>query len=338
MTAKNKDDFLYKLHTELHRIGVEDNEDIFADFEEHFRASAEQGLSEEETCEKLGDVKEIARSYVDIESTKINSILANAIEDSRPHVSLKKPGRSEPASVPVSNAETAEDITEQAAPIREITPEHIAVEPTPPPAPTASVQLVKPVEAAEPIRETTPEHIAAEPEPVSVSASAPTEGSQREVTPEHIAEEPAPQSEKAPEQKSEPARDPHVADIPPQTGPQVGSGNGFRWSDLKGKERHMDIGRLIMWICLDLFVFSWALPALGGVIIGFWAVPLSIFASVGGVVSPLCTFHLLSRIFLVVALLSLGALLIMLAVKMVIGFIKIIRNIIIGHVKAIFGI
>jgi len=79
MTAKNKEDFLFNLHNELHRIGVEDSKDIFADFEEHFRASAEQGYTEEETCAKLGDVKEIARSYIDIESTMINSIVANAI-------------------------------------------------------------------------------------------------------------------------------------------------------------------------------------------------------------------------------------------------------------------
>ena len=118
MTAKNKDDFLFQLHTELHRIGVENNEDIFADFEEHFRASAEQGLTEEETCEKLGDVKEIARSYIDIESTRINSILANAIEDSRPHVSLKKPGR----SVPASSVKNGDNTQQENAPVAEEAP------------------------------------------------------------------------------------------------------------------------------------------------------------------------------------------------------------------------
>ena len=91
MIAKNKGDFLYNLHNELHRIGIDDDEEIFADFEEHFKASQEEGFTEEETCEKLGDVKEIARNYLDIQSTRINSIVAGALENQR-RVSLTKPG------------------------------------------------------------------------------------------------------------------------------------------------------------------------------------------------------------------------------------------------------
>ena len=47
MIAKNKGDFLYNLHNELHRIGIDDDEEIFADFEEHFKASQEEGFTEE---------------------------------------------------------------------------------------------------------------------------------------------------------------------------------------------------------------------------------------------------------------------------------------------------
>ncbi len=330
MTAKNKDDFLFQLHTELHRIGIEDNEDIFADFEEHFRASGEQGLTEEQTCEKLGDVKEIARSYVDIESTKINSILANAIEDSRPHVSLVKPGRSVPAAsvqveevaAAIEEAPVTEIITDSAAPIREYTPEHIAMEPAPSSAPASAprVNIEKPVQ--------------------SPQTEQPAE-SVREFTPEHTAQESAPAAEHdtAANSASEP-RDPHKADIPPQCGyDNAGSGNGFRWSDIKGKETNVDVGRLIMWICLDLFVFSWALPALASVIIAYFGVAVAgvTGAAVGALTGP-SMFHLLSRIFLFSGLVSLGILALMLGIKMVIGFIKIIRNIIIAHVKAIFGL
>lgn len=344
MTAKNKDDFLFQLHTELHRIGVENNEDIFADFEEHFRASAEQGLTEEETCEKLGDVKEIARSYIDIESTRINSILANAIEDSRPHVSLKKPGRSVPASsvkngdnTQQENAPVAEEapnteiITEQPAPIREYTPEHIAMEPAPSSAPvsTPKVNIEKPVQSDLPIQESE------------------TAQSVREFTPEHTTSEPAPQSERvstatAPAQNTQNNTDkvdPHVAEIPPQCGEQVGSGNGFRWSDLKGKETNTDIGKLVMWLCLDVFIFSWALPALASVICAFFVtVVFGIFgAAIATITSP-SAFHLLSRIFLAGGLFSLAVLLFLLGIKMVGGFIKIIKNIVIAHVKAIYGL
>ena len=335
MTAKNKDDFLFQLHTELHRIGIEDNEDIFADFEEHFRASSEQGLTEEQTCEKLGDVKEIARSYVDIESTRINSILANAIEDSRPHASLVKPGRSVPAAsvqinddtaADVEEAPTTEIITDEVTPIREYTPEHIAMEPAPSSAPASAPRVN--------IEKSVP--------PVQPTQSEQPSESVREFTPEHISQEAAPADEKstaASSDNNDAAKDPHKADIPPQCGyNNAGTGNGFRWSDIKGKEANVDVGRLIMWICLDLFVFSWALPMLATLIIAFGGFSINIVVNAVSVFGTASIYHFLSQIFLCSGLGSLGILLIMLTVKMGIGFIKIIRNIIIAHVKAIFGI
>ena len=48
MTPKNKGEFLFELHNELHRIGIDADEEIFADFEEHFKEGMEQGISEEE--------------------------------------------------------------------------------------------------------------------------------------------------------------------------------------------------------------------------------------------------------------------------------------------------
>lgn len=120
MTANNKEDFLFQLHNELHRIGIDANDDIFADFEEHFKASANEGLSEEETCRRLGDVKEIARGYLNMESSRINSLVAREVESERPRVSLTKPGHSEPADSSLR--------TEQSAPIREYTPEHFSEE------------------------------------------------------------------------------------------------------------------------------------------------------------------------------------------------------------------
>ena len=136
MTANNKEDFLFQLHNELHRIGIDANDDIFADFEEHFKASANEGLSEEETCRRLGDVKEIARGYLNMESSRINSLVAREVESERPRVSLTKPGHSEPAD---SSLKTA-----QSAPIREYTPEHFSEEIYPE---SQRVNLEKPEEA-----------------------------------------------------------------------------------------------------------------------------------------------------------------------------------------------
>lgn len=136
MTANNKEDFLFQLHNELHRIGIDADEDIFADFEEHFKASAGEGLSEEETCRRLGDVKEIARGYLNMESSRINSLVAREVESERPRVSLTKPGHTEPAD---SSLKTA-----PSAPIREYTPEHFSEEIYPD---SQRVRLEKPEEA-----------------------------------------------------------------------------------------------------------------------------------------------------------------------------------------------
>ena len=309
MTAKNKDDFLYQLHHELHRIGVDNNDDIILDFEEHFRASAEQGLTEEQTCEKLGDVKEIARSYVDIESTAINSILANAIEDARPYVSLTKPGREHSASEPMPMEA-----------IREITPEHIAEEPIPASQPASSV------------REFTPEHIAKEPSSDENTAGA------RNFTPEHTTEEqPAPEAAAQPAPEQPKTDSSHKAEIPPQdcTGNQ-NKESSFRFSDIKGMTPNVNIGKLIVQLCLDLFLWSWLVPMLVSITCTiFGTVVGGIFGMIFNAVLP---FHLLSRIFLSVGLFSFGVLMILFGVQMIKWLIKLIKFIIVSHIKAIYDL
>ncbi|MCM1164980.1 MAG: DUF1700 domain-containing protein [Lachnospiraceae bacterium] len=123
MKAKNKQEFLEQLGRELNRIGIEDTGEIFADFEEHFADSAAQGISEEETAERLGDVKEIARSYLNLESSRINSIIARDVEHKR-GVSLTKPGRSVPADL--SLIKGTEAINSDC--VRSYTPEHLSEE------------------------------------------------------------------------------------------------------------------------------------------------------------------------------------------------------------------
>lgn len=341
MTASNKDDFLFKLHTELHRIGVDDNEDIFADFEEHFRASAEQGYTEEETCARLGDVKEIARSYVDIESTAINSMLANAVENSRPHVSLKKPGRDVPAaSSPTQEAQPI--ITEQPAPIREITPEHIAVEPSPV-ASTASpkINITKPAEntAVPPVSgrsvppEVTPVHTAAETAAaVPTPSASPTSGTTQphNTVPQQPQEIPKTAAQQQPRDTS------HMAELPPPTEAEK---QGFSFTDIKGRHLDINIGKLITWICLDIFVFSWALPTLASLIIAF--IGGAVIGTGGAAIAQFAAdsnLHLLSRIFLGTGLGSLCVLMSCLGVTMVKGFIHIVKSIVIAHIKALYDL
>ncbi len=123
MKARNKKEFLEQLGYELNRIGIEDSAEIFADFEEHFADSAMQGISEEETAERLGDIKEIARSYLNLESSRLNSIVARDVEHKR-GVSLTKPGYDVPADLNLLKGKEAMD----SDCIRSYTPEHLSEE------------------------------------------------------------------------------------------------------------------------------------------------------------------------------------------------------------------
>ncbi len=125
MKATNKQEFFELLGTELNRIGIEDTKDIFADFEEHFADGAMQGIPEDVTAERLGDIKEIARSYLNLESSRINSIMARDVE--RRKVSLTKPGRGVPADLSLIGSGSARDAANSDN-IREYTPQHFSSE------------------------------------------------------------------------------------------------------------------------------------------------------------------------------------------------------------------
>lgn len=128
MKATNKKEFFELLEAELRRIGIDDDKelgDIFADFEEHFTDGAMQGTPEDVTAERLGDIKEIARSYLNLESTRINSIMARDVE--RRRVSLTKPGRGVPADLSLIGSDPSKDIANSDN-IREYTPQHFTSE------------------------------------------------------------------------------------------------------------------------------------------------------------------------------------------------------------------
>lgn len=124
MKATNKHEFFELLEAELNRIGIEDTADIFADFEEHFSDSAMQGIPEDVAAERLGDIKEIARSYLNLESSRINSIMARDVE--RRKVSLTKPGRGVPADLSLMDGSVKDALNSDN--IREYTPQHYSEE------------------------------------------------------------------------------------------------------------------------------------------------------------------------------------------------------------------
>lgn len=137
MKATSKQEFFELLEYELKRLGIEDTENIFADFEEHFADGAMLGVPESVTADELGDIKEIARSYLNLESSRLNSIMARDIE--RTKISLTKEGHSVPADLSLVK-EQPQDIQDvlNSDNIRSITPEHLTSEVYPQSVPTNS--------------------------------------------------------------------------------------------------------------------------------------------------------------------------------------------------------
>lgn len=351
MIAKNKGDFLYNLHNELHRIGIDDDEEIFADFEEHFKASQEEGLTEEETCEKLGDVKEIARNYLDIESTRINSLVAGAIENQR-RVSLTKPGEKLPADLSLVKEQPEAPAEPDSPAIREYTPEHITEEAVPAsPRTNLAKPDSEPDKPAESPREYTPEHIAYEPEAPAQSAK-PVQPSQPmpEYTPQHNApEQPAPGAQSAsgsiPKQTDERyqySSTSRQGEVPPQCVPPVGKhakDGGFKFSDVKGMKPNCNAGKLITCVVLDVLLWSWLIPLVISMIFGgLGSMAMGLLNGGFDQIFGVSQFHPLSRIFLGTGMIS-GAVLVGCGIcglcKAVFHWIK---AIVVDHVKAIYGL
>lgn len=309
MIAKNKGDFLYNLHNELHRIGIDDDEEIAADFEEHFNASQEEGFTEEETCEKLGDIKEIARNYLDIESTRLNSIVANAISNQR--VSLTKPGASLPADLSL-----VKEVPPEQPPMREYTPEHIAEEPVSPAPASQKINLVK----EEKLPEYTPQHIAPEQPAPTPESSVP----------------------KMTDERYKYNSNSREGEIPPQCVPPVGNNaktGGFKFSDLKNMKPDINAGKLIGCILMDVLLWSWLVPfVISAIIGGLGSVAISLFGGGFKYLFDGGNYYFISRFFLCTGMVS-GAVLVICAIcalcKAVFHWIK---SIVISHIKAIYNI
>ncbi|MCH5204850.1 MAG: DUF1700 domain-containing protein [Oscillospiraceae bacterium] len=123
MITNSKKDFFGQLKYELERIGMQLSDDIRIDFEEHFAECKDEGVSESEAAKRLGDVKTIARNYLNLESSRINSMVARDIEH---RVSLTKPGRDVPADLSLLKDRHEEENDYEH--IIEYTPEHFSEE------------------------------------------------------------------------------------------------------------------------------------------------------------------------------------------------------------------
>jgi len=71
----NKEEFLKQLRGKLKNVSKEEKEDILYDYEEHFKVGLEQGRTEKEIIEALGNPSDIAKQYV------VNLSIQNAQEN-----------------------------------------------------------------------------------------------------------------------------------------------------------------------------------------------------------------------------------------------------------------
>ncbi len=62
----NKEQFMTRLKNALLPLSEREKKEILRDYEDHFRAAAEAGRSEEETAESLGFPEEIAKQYISL--------------------------------------------------------------------------------------------------------------------------------------------------------------------------------------------------------------------------------------------------------------------------------
>lgn len=61
----NKNEFISMMESKLIRLPKSDRDDILSDYEAHFAAGLEKGLSEEEVSAQLGDPQELAATYLE---------------------------------------------------------------------------------------------------------------------------------------------------------------------------------------------------------------------------------------------------------------------------------
>lgn len=418
MKAKNKKEFLEQLGRELDRIGIQDTEDIFADFEEHFADSAMQGISEEETAERLGDIKEIARSYLNLESSRLNSIIARDVEHKR-GVSLTKPGHSVPADLSLLKGKAAAD----SDCIRSYTPEHLSEEIYPninggdkngngnsfgggtdsgfnnsfngnanvgaagmgggnghtqggaggagaagaaanAGEPTVADAFSNAGRAALDAAKVTGQAIAdafgqsgvkdavigagkSAAEAVKTAGHSAADA-MKKAKAEHgqrQAQHAARQTDRVPRPNDsyrENVNNNRTGTIPPQYGKAKTGGAGYKLIDTSNMQPHLNVGKFILAILLDCFVWSWVIPAFGSVIFG------GVFGGAVGLVGnafkalfgigEFWKYYFLSRLFLTIGMLSAVIIFVYVGIVFLKLFIKLFKFIINMHIRAIYDL
>ncbi len=419
MKATNKQEFFELLGYELNRIGIDDTTEIFADFEEHFSDGFIRGIPENEIAENLGDIKEIARSYLNIESSRLNSIMAREVE--RKRVSLTKPGRSVPADLSLlkdGNSQNLQDILNSDN-IRSYTPEHMSGE-IYPEAQTSSPaggtgtssgtsqrassasssgmggnsqgagaaagnQTVADafsqagkaaVDAAKVAGHAIADAFTQNNVKSKVSEAGKTAANAVKTAGKSAAEAiskakaeherkhgraPAAGASGASATAANSQRAAQASEFYPGTSGAGASGGAAaaastginagssrksgkkrkpfsRISDFKGMRANVNSEKLVVAIVLDIFVWSWLLPVLAGLLITMFFWGLNIMFENGFGAFENHRYYYFSRLFLFTGFASLGAIISLVAVWLIKQFFKLIKYVIMLHYKAIYNV
>lgn len=417
MKATSKQEFFELLGYELNRIGIEDTDEIFSDFEEHFSDGFIRGIPENEVAESLGDIKEIARSYLNLESERINSIMARDVE--RAKVSLTKPGHSVPADLSLVKDNASEDIKDimNSDNIRSYTPEHLTEEIYPEaPNSTANSQSAASVSgtaqdnaqsvgaqtgaanaenssgaenasagAASGTQEKSVADAFSEAGRAAVDAakiaghaiadafaasnvkSAVSEAGKSAAEAVKTASKSAADAinkvkaeheerHKEHEQKHNKANCGSCAsqtdEVYPNGNPSAASATVnldkskkvknekpySSFSDFKGMKANVNAGKLFVAILLDVILWSWLIPTIGGGIVSVFVWGIDVFFDSGLAAFADVRYYFISRVFLAVGFCSLGAIIVTLSLTFVKLFLKLIKYIIVLHCRAIYDV
>ncbi len=396
MKATSKQEFFELLGYELNRIGIEDTSEIFVDFEEHFSDGFIRGIPESEIAEGLGDIKEIARSYLNLESSRLNSIMARDIE--RNKISLTKPGRSVPADLSLvkDGNPASQDIKDimNSDNIRSYTPEHFSEEIYPQaPASTPSFggaagasasqsaagsaggaeASAKEKSVADAFSEAgkaavdaakVAGHAIADAFAQSNVKSKMSEAGKTAAAAVKTAGKNAAnainKAKSEHEQKHGKAKAEHekggtfAQAVYPDAAASAGASGAnadrskksgkkrkpfSRISDFKGMKADVNSEKLVVAILLDIFLWSWLLPVIAGLLIAMFFGGLNVMFENGfGAFRDFIWYYYISRLFLFTGFVSLGAIISLAAVCLIKQFLKLVKYIIILHYKAIYNV
>ncbi len=387
MKATSKQEFFELLGYELNRIGIEDTSEIFVDFEEHFSDGFIRGIPESEIAEGLGDIKEIARSYLNLESSRLNSIMARDIERSK--ISLTKPGHSVPADLSLlkddnSASQNIKDIMNSDN-IRSYTPEHLSEE-IYPQAPTStpsfqgsasqgtsgtgsSSQSVGGNGAASAAKEKSVADAFSEAGRAAVDAAKVTGHAIADAFAQSnvkskmseagkTAAEAVKTAGKSAAEAINKARSEHEqkhaqrnsaasnnSEVYPGATGATGANTGkskkrkpfSRISDFKGMKADLNSEKLVVAIVLDIFLWSWLLPMIAGLLIAMFFGGLNVMFEEGfGAFRN--NYYYISKLFLCTGFCSLGAIICLFAAWLIKQFLKLVKYVVILHYKAVYNV